>query len=152
MEIRRSYDRLISTIGFPILVRWHLYIESGPRGVSFRWWLLMPWIVGSQGVIYYVGWAGPYLSSWWRHQMETFSVLLALCAGNSPVTGEFLVQRPVTRSFDVFFDLCPGINGWVNNREAGDLRRHRTHCDVIVMWARVCTPYAISILRNYIKC
>ena len=43
--------------------------------------------------------------AWWRHQMETFSTLLALCAGNSPVTGEFPSQRPVTRSFDVFFDL-----------------------------------------------
>ena len=41
----------------------------------------------------------------WRHQMETFSALLALCAGNSPVPGEFPSQRPVTRSFDVFFDL-----------------------------------------------
>ena len=41
------------------------------------------------------------------HQMETFSTLLALCAGNSPVTGEFPSQRPVTRSFDVFFDLRP---------------------------------------------
>ena len=37
--------------------------------------------------------------------METFSALLAICAGNSPVTGEFPAQRPVTRSFDVFFDL-----------------------------------------------
>ena len=37
--------------------------------------------------------------------METFSALLAICAGNSPVTGEFLAQRSVTRSFDVFFDL-----------------------------------------------
>ena len=37
--------------------------------------------------------------------METFSALLALCAGNSPVIGEFPAQRPVTRSFDVFFDL-----------------------------------------------
>ena len=37
--------------------------------------------------------------------METFSALLAICAGNSPVTGEFPTQRPVTRSFDVFFDL-----------------------------------------------
>ena len=37
-------------------------------------------------------------------KMETFSALLALCAVNSPVTGEFPVQRPVTRSFDVFFD------------------------------------------------
>ena len=40
-------------------------------------------------------------NSWWRHQMETFSALLALCAGNSPVPGEFPTQRPVTRSFDV---------------------------------------------------
>ena len=45
--------------------------------------------------------------SWWRHQMETFSALLAICAGNSPVPGEFPTQRPVTRSFDVFFDLRP---------------------------------------------
>ena len=37
--------------------------------------------------------------------METFSALLAICAGNSPVPGEFPAQRPVTRSFDVFFDL-----------------------------------------------
>ena len=37
--------------------------------------------------------------------METFSTLLALCAGNSPVTGEFPAQRPVTQSFGVFFDL-----------------------------------------------
>ena len=44
--------------------------------------------------------------SWWRHQMETFSALLAICAGNSPATGEFPAQRPVTRSFDVFCDLC----------------------------------------------
>ena len=37
--------------------------------------------------------------------METFSALLAICAGNSPVSGEFSTQRPVTRSFDIFFDL-----------------------------------------------
>ena len=37
--------------------------------------------------------------------METYSALLALCARNSPVTGEFPAQRPVTRSFDVFFHL-----------------------------------------------
>ena len=45
------------------------------------------------------------LRSWWRHQMETFSKLLTICAGNSPVTGEFTAQRPVTRIFDVLFDL-----------------------------------------------
>ena len=58
------------------------------------------------------------LDSWWRHQMETFSSLLALCAGNSLVTGEFLAPRPVTQSFDVFFGLR--FNKRLNNREAGD--------------------------------
>ena len=43
--------------------------------------------------------------AWWRHQLETFSVLLAICTGNLPVTSEFPAQRPVTRSFGVFFDL-----------------------------------------------
>ena len=42
---------------------------------------------------------------WWRHEMGALFALLALCAGNSSVTGEFPAQRPVTRSFDVFFDL-----------------------------------------------
>ena len=41
----------------------------------------------------------------WRHQLETFSALLALCAGNSTAAGDFPTQRPVTRTFDVSFDL-----------------------------------------------
>ena len=44
-------------------------------------------------------------SSWWCQQMEPFSALVAICAGNSPVPGEFPAQRPVTRGFDVLFDL-----------------------------------------------
>ena len=70
--------------------------------------------------------------------METFSVLLALCAGNSPVNSEFPAQRPVTRSFDVFL-ICTWINGWVNIREAGDLRRPRVHYYLTVMkeWWRI---------------
>ena len=48
----------------------------------------------------------------------------------SPV--KFPLQSPVTRSFDVFF-ICAWINGWVNNREAGDLRRNRAHYDVNIM-------------------
>ena len=67
--------------------------------------------------------------------METFSALLALCAGKSPVTGEFPAQGPVKRDFDVSL-ICAWINGLVNNRDAGDLRRYRAHydIDVIVMY------------------
>ena len=39
--------------------------------------------------------------------METFSTLLAICVGNSPVPGEFPVQGPVMQSFGVFFNLHP---------------------------------------------
>ena len=62
---------------------------------------------------------------------ENIFRVLALCVGNSPVTSEFHSQRQVTRSFDVFFDLC--LNKGLSNCEAGDLRRHYTHYDVTVM-------------------
>ena len=52
--------------------------------------------------------------------METFPALLAICAGNSPAL--------------IFSLICTWINGWVNNGDAGDLRRHRAHYDVIVIW------------------
>ena len=69
--------------------------------------------------------------TWWRHQMETFSALLALCAGNSPVPGEFPTQRPVTRGFDVYFDLRPNKRlskqslGWWFETLSPTLWRHR---------------------------
>ena len=59
---------------------------------------------------------------WWRHQMETFSALLALCAGNSPVIVAL-----------VFSLMWAWTNGWVNNRDAGDLRRQWAVYDVTVM-------------------
>ena len=72
------------------------------------------------------------IDTWWRHQMETYSASLALCAGNSPAPDEFPAKRPVTQSFDVFFDLRP--NRRLSKRgEAGDMKRHRAHYDVIVM-------------------
>ena len=79
----------------------------------------------------YIGnsWTG---NTWWRHQMETFDASLAFCAGNWPVTGEIPARRPVTQSFGVSL-ICAWKSGWVNNRDAGDLRRHRAHYNVIVM-------------------
>ena len=60
-----------------------------------------------------------------------FRVTGPLC-GEFTGPGEFTAQRPVTRGFDVSF-ICAWINNWVNNRGAGDLRRHRGHYDVHVM-------------------
>ena len=61
---------------------------------------------GYSSMIYYIHWEVWY-NPWWRHQRETFFALLAICAGNSPVPGEVPTYRPMTQSFDVFFDLRP---------------------------------------------
>ena len=58
-------------------------------------------VTGRKHITFYT----TFNNTWELYQMETGSALLALCAGNSPVTGEFPSQRPVTRSFDVFFHL-----------------------------------------------
>ena len=71
--------------------------------------------------------------TWWRHQMETFSALLAFCTGNSPVPGEFTGSPGQWRGALMFSLICFWINRWVNSREAGDLRRYRAHYDVTVM-------------------
>ena len=85
---------------------WVLSAQMGP--------MLAPWTLQSGCFLWDIISIGcNYLSKpkfnggliWWRHQMETFSALLAICAGNSPFPGEFPAQRPVTRSFDVSFDL-----------------------------------------------
>ena len=74
-----------------------------------------------------------FLQSWWRHQIEPFSVLLALCTGihwspvNSPHKGQW-------RGSLMFSLICVWTNGWANNRDAGDLRRHRVHYGVIVIF------------------
>ena len=85
--------------------------------------------------------------SWWRHQMETFSALLAICAGNSPVAGEFPAQSQ-WRGALMFSLICVWINGWVNNREAGDLRRCRAHYDVTVMCIWKCRLEMAAILSR----
>ena len=64
--------------------------------------------------------------------METFSALLAICAGNSPASGEFPAQRPVTRSFDIFCDLR--LNKRFSEQSWGWwFEGYRAHYDVIVM-------------------
>ena len=158
MEIRRSYDRLISTMGFTILVRCHLYIESGPSYMSpyaalgHSELIKLPtktsskfWLTGTlwrESSVDTSHWWTPRTDDLqcrkWFHVMisclcwyipdirflriyctnnhtHSFNMMtssngnifcvMALCVANSPVTGEFPWQRPVTRSFDLFFDL-----------------------------------------------
>ena len=78
--------------------------------------------------------------------METFFALLAICAGNSPVPGEFPAQRPLTRSFDVFFDqrldkrLSKQSWGWWFETLSLPLWRHRNTLwsfHVILTWNNV---------------
>ena len=74
---------------------------------------------------------GPVMP-WWRHLMETFSALLALCEGihrsplDSPNKGQW-------REAFVFSLICAWTNSWANNRDAGVLRSNGAHCDVIVI-------------------
>ena len=80
--------------------------------------------------------------TWWRHQMETFSALLAFCAGNSP-------HKDQWRGLLMFTLICARINGWVNNREAGDLRCHRANYDIIVMIMNDCAWVVFGHLCFY---
>ena len=86
------------------------------------------WKIGGETVS-----VGPRLillgTTWWRHQKETFSALLPLCAVNSPS------QRPVTQRFDVFFDrvnkrLSKQSLGWWFETPSRSLWRHCNEHDV----------------------
>ena len=104
-----------STSGFPskrtsntknVSIRWHPHVYGLTRQTPVKWYSLVLQVAVTNTT--YVVWQlrnSSVLIGWWRHKMETFPALLVICAGNSPVTGEFPAQRPVTRSFDVFFDL-----------------------------------------------
>ena len=76
--------------------------------------------------------------------LEVISALLALCAGNSPVTGEFPSQRPVTRSFDVFFDLR------LNKRLSKQSRRWWFETQSYSLWRHGKATSAASTAEHYI--
>ena len=87
----------------------------------------------------------PRCESWWRHQMETFSMLLTFCAGNSPVTG----RKGQWRGALMFFFISAWTNSWANNGDAGALRPHRAHYDVTVMYlARPAGPCITNVFAT----
>ena len=109
---------------------------------SFLWKLRCHWLKFLRSVAKMLVIQGP-VPSWtrWRHRMKTVSASLALCAGNSSVTGEF-PHKGQWRGALIFSLICPWISGWANNREACNVRRHRGPNDVTVMDAirGLCLP------------
>ena len=105
---------------------WHFLfnVYTPLLGYFVSIWSMLPWVN-------HITYTGTKHMPWWRHQMETFSAVLAFCAGNSPVPGEFPTQRPVMRKFDVFFDLRPDKLlskqwwGWWFETPSCPLWRHR---------------------------
>ena len=93
---------------------------------------------------------------WWHQQMETFSTLLALCGGNSPVTGGFPSQRPVMRSFDVFLDLrlnkrlSKQSGGWWFEMPSCSLWHHQNSNDKNdhAMMRLLCVHYPWPLMWN----
>ena len=95
-----------------------------------------PFLVRKHSYWLHLGLLNQFPHSWWCHQMETFSALLAICAGNSLVTGEFPTQRAVTWSFDVFFDLR--LNKCLSKQSWG-------------WWFETCPLWCHCNVRNFIS-
>ena len=93
-----------------------------------------------------------YVTSWWRDKMETFQRYWPFVRGihRSPVNSPHRGQWRGALMFSFIW-----INGWVNNRHAGDFIRPHAHNDVIVCclhdewWWDLCTGRE---LRSGVKC
>ena len=91
--------------------------------------------------VYQIHYVGMTISTTsWCHQMETYHALPALCVGNLPVIAGSTWQRPVTRRFDAFIDVC--LNKRLSKQSGcrwfeapwRSLWRHCNGKDVIIMW------------------
>ena len=111
----------------PVALRFGDSLAASPNKLR---WFATPRRPCYVSVAYPVGWKeskkGRQPVTWWRHQKETFSSLLAICEGNPTVTSGFPSQVQWRGALACFF-IC--TNDW----DAVDLRRHRAHYDVIVM-------------------
>ena len=82
----------------------------------------------------------------WKHFLRYWPFVRGI--HRSPVNSQHKGQW---RGALMFTLICARINGWVNNREAGDLRRHCAHYDVIVMWISDCTHIKVKDLFTHIQ-
>ena len=123
-----------------------LCIELPPLFISWQYLSRQIWTYSCRLCTYFCT-IGPYR----RHQMETFSALPALCVWNSPVPGEFHAQGPMTRSYDVFFDLRLnkrlGKQSWGWQSETSS-RPFWRHCNAL---AHAVSLYCLEYFPRYIK-
>ena len=120
MEIRRSCDRLISTMGF----YWIRALSSNVQNNDM--------MMSSNGNI--------------------FRVTGHLCG---EVTGPRWIPRTKASELWCFLLICVWINGWENNREAGDLRRYRDHYEVMVVelyWIVLYRAYSTDCNEGWVTC
>ena len=118
---------------------------NNPVADSVWWRFKFPGLIIIQ---YWIIWISVVIerivSPWWRHKMETFSALLAFCTVNS-------LHKSQWRGALMLSLTCVWINGWLNNSEAGDLRRYRAHYDVTVKTLVAITESTILVPYLWIR-
>ena len=117
---------------------WKFNDLSSRQSTQFRfildWYKHVHWYSTSISDLYnYFGWSS-WCAWWhddvikWKHFPHHWACVREI--HRSPVNSP---HKDQWRGAKMFSLICVWINGWVNNREAGDLRRHPAHYDVIVM-------------------
>ena len=124
----------------PHLVGTNKLIFASER-VRTHWLPILKW-TDHENVLYMQNGKFKIDKTWWRHQMETFSALLAFREENPPVTDGSFPHKGQWCGALVLSLICRLTNA--NNRDAGDLRRHRAHYDVTAMF-RVDTMKSMSL-------
>ena len=146
-ERRIGQSFLIMNISKSILLtrRWSPKWPTKSPDIS---WYFKVWLSRPANIPYGTDTRGPFYYMM-TSSNGNISTLLALCAGNSPVTGEFPSQRPVTRSFDVFFDLC------LNKRLSKQSRSWWFETPSHPLW-RHCNEHGFNLatawISNYMPC
>ena len=108
----------------------YCWVDKKYCNVSGHLVSILPWFIKCKWPWKLAYWCATFAfyNPRWRHQMDTFSALLIICKGDSPVD---TLHKGQCRGALMFSLFCAWTNGWVNN--ASYLRRHRAHNDVTVM-------------------
>ena len=148
--------KFFASCAVTIWMRQAFWLKNQEINMTYVIWYFSPdlEILGPTGASGYIGYYDLYswyIFTWWRYQMATFSALLALCEVNPPVTSGIISKRPVTRSVDVFIQLC--LNKRFSKQSwAWCLRSHRAHYDVTDMTILIFLKINLMVTCNVCIC